>query len=73
VLPDAVPTSITSCHPPLDQKVKIEAADPDVNGEKVSGIEMLPAAAIVTPLAGNPVAVKAPPTTTGLVVVVTFV
>jgi hypothetical protein len=70
---DAVPTSITSCHPPSDQNVRIDVVDPVVVGVKVSVIVVLPAAAIVAPFAGKPVAVNALPTTTGLEVVVTFV
>jgi len=69
---DAVPTNITSCHPPFDQKVSMEAEDPVVVGVKVSVIVVLPAAGIVAPCAGNPVAVNALPTTTGLAVVVTL-
>jgi hypothetical protein len=70
---DAVPTSITSCHPPLDQKVSIEVEDPVVVGVKVRVIVVLPAATIVAPFVGKPVAVNAPPTTTGFPDVVTFV
>ena len=70
---DAVPTSITSCHPPLDQNVRIEAEDPVLVGVNVIVIVVLPAAGIVAPLAGNPVAVNALPTTTGFVVVVTLI
>ncbi len=70
---DAVPTSIISCHPPLDQNVRIDAEDPVLVGVKVIVIVVLPAAGIVAPLAGNPVAVNALPTTTGLAVVVTFI
>ena len=69
---DAVPTNITSCQPPLDQKVRIDAEDPVVEGVKVSGMVMLLPAASVAPLRGNPVAVKALPTTTGFPEVVTF-
>ena len=69
---DAVPTNMTSCQPPFDQKVSIEEEDPATVGEKVSEIVVLPAAGIVAPLAGNPVAVNALPTTTGLPEVETF-
>lgn len=69
---DAVPTNMTSCQPPLDQKVSIEEEDPATVGLKVSEILMLPADAIVAPLTGNPVAVNALPTATGLPAVVTF-
>jgi hypothetical protein len=66
---------MTSCQPPagpFDQNVKIEAEDPITEGLKVSGTVILPPAAIVAPTAGNPVAVKAPPTTVVLPEVVVF-
>jgi hypothetical protein len=69
---DALPTSMTSCQPPFDQKVRIEAEDPVTEGLNVSGIVMLPPAAMVAPLAGKLVAVKALPTTVELPEVVTF-
>jgi hypothetical protein len=69
---DAVPTNITSCQPPFDQKVSIEEEVPVTVGVKVREIVMLPPAAIVAPFAGNPVAVKALPTTTGVAEVDTF-
>ena len=69
---DAVPTNITSCQPPLDQKVIIVAEDPVSVGVKVREIKTLCAAAIVAPLTGNPVAVKPLPRITGLPEVETF-
>jgi len=63
---------MTSCQPPVDQKVSIEAEVPVTVGVKVSEIEVLPPAASVAPLTGNPVARKAPPTTTELPEVDTF-
>lgn len=69
---DAVPTSITSCQPPFDQKVSMEAADPVTEGVNVRVIVMLPLDAIDAPTEGNPVAVNALPTTTGFAEVEMF-
>lgn len=58
-----LPTNITSCQPPLNQKVSIEAEVPVTVGMKVSEIVTLTPAASVAPLSGNPVPRKAPPIT----------
>jgi hypothetical protein len=63
---------MTSCDPPLDQKVSIEAEDPAKLGLKVSEIVILPPDAIVAPLLGNQVAAKALSIGTGYSVVETF-